>query len=214
MSERASALRLIFARHGETDANTKLMIDSRPPGGPLTDLGRQQARALADDLAAEPVVAVYASVAIRAQQTAQPIADGHGLAVRVVDGLQEVSVGDLEGRNDVESLRAFNDVFLAWLSGDLSGAMPGGESGHEVVARFTKAVQEITAAHTDGTVVVVSHGAMLRLGTPFQTTNLDPADLGLIRLTNTARIVLEEGSPVGSGWHCVEWAGIRLGAAT
>ncbi|HEY0805657.1 MAG TPA: histidine phosphatase family protein, partial [Pseudonocardiaceae bacterium] len=56
-----TGLRLILARHGQTDANIRMVLDSRPPGPPLTELGHRQADELADLLAVEPVVGVYAS---------------------------------------------------------------------------------------------------------------------------------------------------------
>ncbi|HEX5405427.1 MAG TPA: histidine phosphatase family protein [Pseudonocardiaceae bacterium] len=207
--------RLILARHGQTDANVRMSIDSAPPGGPLTEQGQRQAEELADALVSEPIVAVYASTAIRAQQTAQPIADRHDLKVQIVEGLHEVGVGDLEGNTDHDSLRAFAEVFRAWaMDGDLDRPMPGGETGRHAVDRFRRALDCIQAAHQHGVVVVVSHGAMLRLVTPHLADNLHTVTGELAMLQNTARIVLEEDSASPGGWHCVEWAGVRLGAAT
>jgi broad specificity phosphatase PhoE len=210
-----TGLRLILARHGQTDANTRMAIDSAPPGGPLTEQGRRQAEELADALATEPVTAVYASTAIRAQQTARPIAERHGVDVRITEGIHEIFVGDLEGDTDHDSLRTFADVFRTWAAeGDLTRPMPGGETGQQAVDRFTTALDGIRAAHQDGAVVVVSHGAMLRLVTPLLAPNLHTLAGELSLLQNTARIVLEEDPAHPGGWHCVEWAGVRLGAAT
>lgn len=203
--------RLILARHGQTDANIRMAIDSLPPGGPLTDEGRRQAEELADSLAAEPVTSVYASTALRAQQTAEPIARRHGLTVGVVEGIHEVSVGDLEGRTDHDSLRRFAEVFGGWAHGDLDRPMPGGETGRQAVDRFTKALDDLRAGRSGDTLVVVSHGAMLRLVAPQLADNLDTLAGELALLQNTARIVLEEDSTTRGGWHCVEWAGVRLG---
>jgi broad specificity phosphatase PhoE len=210
-----TGLRLILARHGQTDANVAMAIDSRPPGGPLTEQGEQQADELAAALAAAPIVGVYASSALRAQQTAQPVARRHGLDVRVLDGLHEVFVGELEGSTDRESLRRFIEVFGAWAhEGDLSVPMPGGETGQEAADRFTKAVETIRAEHAAGTVVVVSHGGLLRLVAPLLADNLHTLAGELSLLANTATVVLEEDPAARNGWHCVEWAGVRLGATT
>lgn len=211
-----TGLRLILARHGQTDANVRMSMDTSVPGGPLTEQGRRQAEELADVLAAEPVVAVYASTALRAQQTARPVAARHGLDVQVVGGLEEVYAGDLDSRSDPESLRAFAEVFHGWLPpGDgLARPLPGGETGHEVLDRATAALTKITAAHAGGTIVVVSHGATLRLVTPALAANLATLDSAISMLQNTARIVLEEEPTSRGGWHCVEWAGVRLGTAT
>lgn len=210
-----TGLRLVLARHGQTDANIRMAIDAAPPGGPLTEQGRQQAEELADQLATEPVAAVYASTALRAQQTAAPVAARHGLDVVVVEGVHEIAVGELEGRNDIEALRAFADVFTTWArDGDLSRAMPGGETGQQAVDRFNAALAGIVAGHQHGEVVIVTHGALLRLAAPPLAANLTTLDGEPALLQNTARIVLDADPDSPGGWHCVEWAGVRLGAAT
>lgn len=203
--------RLILARHGQTDANIRMAIDSLPPGGPLTDEGRRQAEELADALPEQRVAGVWASTAVRAQQTAAPIAKRYGVDVQIVDGIQEVFVGELEGRTDRQSLRRFADVFGSWASGDLDRPMPGGETGRDAVERFRTALTSMRAGlSADDTLVVVSHGAMLRLVAPLLADNLDTLAGELSLLQNTARILLAEDSATRGGWHCVEWAGVRL----
>src|SRR3981081_3249271 len=104
-----SDLRLFLVRHAESEANARRVLDSAPPGLPLTAEGRRQAEDLADDSARssgrEPVVAVSASTATRAQQTAAPVAARHGLPVQIVDGVQEAFLGELEGRDGLADLQ-------------------------------------------------------------------------------------------------------------
>ncbi|HEY1572322.1 MAG TPA: histidine phosphatase family protein [Pseudonocardiaceae bacterium] len=211
-----TGLRLILVRHGQTDANVSMAMDTGLPGGPLTEAGRQQADELAEVLAGEPVVAVCASPMLRAQQTAQPVAARHGLEVQVVNGLEEIYAGDLDSKSDPDSLRVFAEVYRGWLvaGGDLSRPLPGGENGQQVLDRCTAALSKIISAHTRGTIVVVSHGAALRLVAPALADNLETLADEISLLQNTARIVLEEEPASPGGWHCVEWAGVRLGAAT
>jgi broad specificity phosphatase PhoE len=156
-------VRLILARHGRTAANVAKALDSRPPGMPLDGVGLAQAEALGKRLADEPVTAVYASQATRAQQTAAPVAAAHGLDVVVLDGVQEVFIGDLEGRDDAESRERFEETYRAWNRGELDARLPGGESASDLRARFVPVVQAIRAT-ASGTVVLVSHGAAIRLG--------------------------------------------------
>ena len=54
-------MRLLLIRHGRTASNVTRLLDTAPPGAPLDDVGLDQARALADTLADEPIEAVYAS---------------------------------------------------------------------------------------------------------------------------------------------------------
>ena len=155
-------MRLVLVRHGRTTANASRVLDSRPPGAPLDELGRAQADLLAERLADHPVRAVHASQAIRTQQTAAPVAAAHGLAVEVVDGVHEVSIGDLEGRSDEAALETFFEVYNAWWRGELDARLPGGESALDLRARFLPAVERIVGAD-DGDVVLVSHGAAIRM---------------------------------------------------
>ena len=66
--------RLVLVRHGQSHGNVDRRLDTRPPGAALTDLGREQARAFARDLARSPPVLIAHSVALRAVQTAREIA--------------------------------------------------------------------------------------------------------------------------------------------
>jgi probable phosphoglycerate mutase len=202
-----STLRLLLVRHGQTPANVQRALDSKPPGAPLTDEGHQQAVAFAESIATEPVVAVYASTATRAQETAAPIAGVHGLRVQVIDGVQETYVGDLEGLATDDSLTEFLGVFERWTSDDLTARMPGGESGAEIQQRFLHAVGTIQQRHPDGLVVLVSHGAVIRLAAEWLASNIDGrvADIGV--LPNTGHVLLEAD---GETWRCLEWTGLDI----
>src|SRR5437588_314438 len=120
-----ATLRLVLVRHGQTMANAEGILDTRPPGQPLTAEGHRQADELAQRLAGEPVVAVYASRALRTQQTAQSVAARHGLTAQVLAGVHEVFIGDLEGRQTPEAHRILHELYHAWHSGDLEAARPG-----------------------------------------------------------------------------------------
>ena len=199
--------RLLLVRHGQTPANVDHVLDSAPPGPSLTDLGRRQAESFAERTAHEPVAAVYASTAVRAQETAAPIARRRGLPVTVLSGVHEVQVGDLEGRSDPEALAAFVEVYKAWTDGALDLSMPGGDTGTAVIERFTADIAKLRADHPDDTIAVVSHGGVMRLGAEVLADNVGPqlANAGLI--PNTGHIILETR---GSGWHCLEWTGVLL----
>jgi broad specificity phosphatase PhoE len=202
-------VKLQLVRHAESTSNVLRTLNTKMPGPPLTEQGRAQADALADGLAGELVVAVYCSVAVRAQQTAAPVAARHGLEVQVIEGVQEIFVGDLEDRGDAEGIDAYARIFYPWTLGELELSMPGGESGLQVRDRFVDAVSQVRAkheqAHPDGTVVLVSHGGAMRLCAELLADNVPPnlAEAGLI--PNTGSIVLETTD--GGGWHCVAWAG-------
>ncbi|MGI5126691.1 histidine phosphatase family protein [Pseudonocardia sp. CA-107938] len=186
-------MRLILARHGQTAANVAKRLSTLPPGEPLTDLGRAQADALGARLADADVTAVYASTAIRAQQTAAPVAAAHGLDVTVVDGVHELFVGELEDRADEPARELFYEIEQAWEAGDAEARLPGGESAAEVFDRFRPVVERITKG-ASGTVVLVSHGGAIRIVGGALTGG--PTLPGY--LPNTGLVVLR---PAGDGWE-------------
>ncbi|WP_219416637.1 histidine phosphatase family protein [Pseudonocardia nigra] len=190
-------MRLVLARHGQTDANVRRELDTLPPGAPLNALGHSQAAALGERLAPEPVIAVYASRATRAQQTAAPVAAAHALDVQVLDGVHEIFVGDLEGRHDHEAREEFDVVYTAWWQGDLDARLPGGESAADLRARFVPAVEKVVDGAAD-TVVLVSHGAAIRLAAAALLG--DTAETQYV--PNTGLVVLRS---VVDGWELEHW---------
>jgi 2,3-bisphosphoglycerate-dependent phosphoglycerate mutase len=139
---------LLLARHGETDWNRELRIQGSSDID-LNELGREQARALATELADVELDAVYASDLARARATAEAVAAARGLEVRLDARLRERSFGSWEGltREDIAELP--------------EGSRHDGESDEEVRARVLEAIEEIARAHPGRQVLVVSHGGAL-----------------------------------------------------
>ncbi|GAB1338775.1 histidine phosphatase family protein [Streptomyces sp. E-15] len=198
-------MRLLLVRHGQTPSNVDHLLDTAVPGPGLTPLGEAQAAALPGALAGEDVEALYASTLIRTQRTAAPLAAARGLEVIVRDGIRELSAGDLEmlPGHTPQAERYLRTVF-AWAAGDTALRMPGGESGEEALARFDAVVAE-AATSGAGTVVMVSHGAAIRVWTAARADNVDVAFAAARPLENTGVVVLE-GSP-SDGWKALSWEG-------
>lgn len=198
-------MRLLLVRHGETASNIERKLDTAMPGPPLTELGQKQARELSDILAAsENISAIYASIGLRAQQTAAPTAERLGLPVQILDGIHEIQVGSLEGRNDTEAYKTYLDTVIKWAEGALDVAFPGGgETGQQVLDRFLGAIDSI---RQDGTVMVVTHGGAGRMGALALASNV-PVELAENLLPNTGVVVLESAD---DGWVCRSWAGVEL----
>ncbi len=198
-------MRLLLVRHGETEANRHRRLDTAPPGLPLTDIGRQQAEALPEALAHEPVRAVYSSPLQRAAQTAAPLGRALGLPVHVRSGLREISAGDLELRRDDEAVRAYLTAAMAWGAGDLEASVPGGEPGRDVLGRYDDVVREAADGAGDGAVAFVSHGAIIRTWVAARSGNVDAEFAARNWLANTGVVALD-GDP-GAGWTVVSWSG-------
>lgn len=202
--------RLVLVRHGQSHANVERRLDTRPPGAPLTALGRQQARMFARNLAKPPAMLVH-SVAVRAVQTAGEIGRELGFGARELDGIHEVQVGELEDRSDDAAIAAFESVYQKWHEGDLSLSMPGGETGHQVLERYVSAITELRLRHLDdhdfpGDIVVVSHGAAIRL-VASALAGVEHSFALDHHLTNTEAVVL---APITDGrWSCVQWGSLQ-----
>ncbi|MEV6905371.1 histidine phosphatase family protein [Amycolatopsis sp. NPDC051071] len=201
-------MKLLLVRHGQTEGNVRGALDTALPGPPLTELGREQAQDLATRLDGEPIVAVYASQAIRAQQTAAPLAAKLGLDVQIVDGVHEVAAGELEGKTDKDSITTYMSVVGRWTLGELDPPIPGGETGEQVRGRMLDAVARLRAKHEqadpDATIVLVSHGGAIRLGGEWLAGNVDAevANQGLIPNTGIVELTATD-----DGWTCLTWAG-------
>jgi broad specificity phosphatase PhoE len=198
--------RLVLVRHGQSLSNVERRLDTRPPGRELTGLGREQAREFARGLAQPPAMVAH-SIAVRAVQTAGEIAAQAGLPAHEFDGLHEVQVGELEDRNDDDAIAEFESIYQRWHQGDLDAVMPGGESGNDVLDRYVAVLTQFRLRHLDddawrGDIVVVSHGAAIRL----VAAVLAGVDGGFAldhHLANTEPVVL---APVTDGrWSCVQW---------
>ncbi|MBN9108968.1 MAG: histidine phosphatase family protein [Pseudonocardia sp.] len=75
-------------RHGEVH-NPEGILYGRLPGYHLSERGRAQAEAVAKTLVDNDIAVVLASPLLRAQETAAPIADAHGVEIVTEDGLIE-----------------------------------------------------------------------------------------------------------------------------
>jgi broad specificity phosphatase PhoE len=159
----APPARLLLVRHGQIEAN----VDRRWHGSTdedLTDLGREQARRVADHLARvhANVVAVYTSQAKRARDTAEPIAQALGVPLALEPGLAEYGIGVLENESYDDLVERHR--FFERAEADLAWAPSGGESLGGVGERVVAAWRTIARANPGKAVVVVSHGAAIAAG--------------------------------------------------
>ncbi|ORA23953.1 histidine phosphatase family protein [Mycobacterium aquaticum] len=141
-------------RHGEV-FNPEKVLYGRLPGYHLSDRGRAQAQAAADWLAHNDIVYVVASPLERAQETATPIAESHGLPINVDDDLIEswnqfegerVSPGDGALRDPRNWPRLRNPMKPSW-----------GEPYDEIAPRMMAALNRAREKAAGHEAVCVSH---------------------------------------------------------
>ncbi|NPV27524.1 MAG: alpha-ribazole phosphatase [Firmicutes bacterium] len=153
-------LRLIIVRHGETVWNKEGKYQGHTDVQ-LTELGWQQAVQVARRLRDKPVVAVYASDLSRAYETAAVIARKHNLPVVQMSELREINFGAWEGLTFEEIGRRYADIRKRWLQDPANTRLPQGETFRELAQRAGEAVEKILANHSEGTVVLVTHGGVI-----------------------------------------------------
>ncbi len=146
-------------RHGQTEYNAEGRIQGQSDA-PLSQLGVQQAAAVAAALAALPIEALYASPLQRAIETARPVATALKLPIRTDRRLMELNAGIFEDQLREEMRVAYPEVMACWMHGDLDYAIPGGESRRQLAARGVAAFRAMHAAGHQR-VAVVSHGGLL-----------------------------------------------------
>jgi probable phosphoglycerate mutase len=134
--------------------------------------------------------AVYSSPRERAVETAEPLAQYHGLRPCVVDALDDVDFGRWTGRTlhelDGEAQWArFNSLRSV-------ARIPGGEQMLDVQARAISALETMRRAHPGGRCAVVSHADVIRgtvahvAGIPLDLMwrlEIAPASLSVLRIT-------------------------------
>ncbi len=193
--------RIFLVRHGAT----VLTAEDRFAGATdveLSDEGREQVRRLAVRLAGEKIKAIYASPMGRTVETAQILAEPHGLEVQTRDGLREISHGRWEQMTRKEVDQAFPEEAAAWEKDPYTFAPLGGESGLAVTARALPVLMDIVREHAAENIVIVSHKATIRLLLSSligfdprryrDTLDLNPASLNIVDFKDavSARLTL------------------------
>ncbi|MGB2692479.1 MAG: histidine phosphatase family protein [Thermodesulfobacteriota bacterium] len=149
-------MNLILIRHGETDWN-RIGRCQGVADIVLNENGKRQASELAHSLRDHNIDAIYSSDLKRARETAEHIAEHHGLPVRLEPGLQEMNQGDLEGLTFPDIRDQYAEVLKQWRESPETLRLPSGESLIEVQERAWKVFEKVHDNHIGETVVAVSH---------------------------------------------------------
>jgi broad specificity phosphatase PhoE len=142
-------------RHGEV-YNPEGVLYGRLPGFHLSDLGQQMARLVAAHLGDHDVTHVVASSLQRAQETAAPVAEQHGIPITTDDRVIEAS-NRFEGQH-VASMSPRDFVHPRnWMMLTNPLRPSWGEAYVEVAARMVAAIEDARIAARGHEAVVVSH---------------------------------------------------------
>jgi broad specificity phosphatase PhoE len=156
---------MYLLRHGATANNlaNPPLLQGRGLDPELSDAGRQQAACAAKLLAAQRLRAVYSSPLIRARQTAELIAEPHGLAISLVSAIAEVDVGQWEGRSWKEISRTEPESYRKFIADSANHGYLGGENMNQVLERCAPALHALMQQHLGAEIAVSAHNVVNRV---------------------------------------------------
>ena len=146
--------RLLLVRPGATEFDDQ----GRMKGSldvPMSELGRQQADSLAAEIADICVKTIYVAPSESARQTADRLAKGRDVKVRVMDAFRNIDHGLWHGKLIDEVRRNHPRVYRQGLESPDEFCPPGGEAIRDARARVAKAARKIARKSGDGVVALV-----------------------------------------------------------
>jgi broad specificity phosphatase PhoE len=146
----------LIARHGQSTLN----VEQRVNGDPgvrvdLTEDGRANARGLGQQIANIPIGLCIHTRFDRTRQTAQLALEGRDVPYEVEPMLDDVDVGDLEGKT-IEDYRAWKSRHTR------ADKFPGGESLDDAGVRYAEAFRKLVGRETPEVVLIVTHEIPIR----------------------------------------------------
>lgn len=171
-SQPSNITRILVVRHGETQWNAEQKVQGMVDI-PLNECGQLQARAMAETIAAqEPVVnAIYSSDLKRAVSTAEAVAKIYRInQITQCAGLRERGYGAAEGitreeykQRYAQAEKELDEQYPNRKERWDHTPVPGAETYNQVLERVSKCLKTIAEAHKGQTVVIASHGRVLKL---------------------------------------------------
>ena len=162
-------MKLTFIRHGETDHNTKEIIQGRTETE-LNERGKEQADARGKELlkaqeAGTQFSQIISSPRLRAQQTAKIINEHLHLPLEIWDEFDEVHFGNFANKSWTEVATMTNDPEIQKkfrsMNFDLTDAQ--GESNTDVKARLKHAIEKMYTLYPEGHLLIVTHAPIIRM---------------------------------------------------
>ncbi|MGN6187692.1 MAG: histidine phosphatase family protein [Conexibacter sp.] len=155
---------ILLARHGETDDNVPPYRFQGQRDTPLNEVGREQARELAERVAAldPPVASLWSSDLSRARETAEIVGARIGLTPRLDARLREGWRGEWEGFLFDEIAARDPERYAAWRSpnAEVGFHFPGGETLAQQQARVLECLRAIAVGPLPA--LAVCHGGSIR----------------------------------------------------
>jgi len=209
----------LLLRHGESTSNADPQAITLPEevGDRLSERGRKQALAAAENLRSAGITRLLSSPMRRARETAEPLSETLELPITVLPYVHELQEESGYGQlgPEEQKLRRWSARMFAH-SDDPDHRGDGAESFNEILGRVRRLKAELEAQPSSERTLIVTHGIFSRfflldslLGEEFRP-GLVPR-LWNLRTRNCGLSVFEHGErwhPADAdtpGWTCVTW---------
>ena len=152
---------LIFIRHSETIWN----LEGREMGhldSPLSERGKKQAQAIAERLKKTSFSCLYSSDLGRAVETASYISEICNIKIIQNEKLRERNMGIFQGYTRKEMQDNFPEEWKEYMTIGFEYVTPNGGSQRQRFERSVEIMNGLADNHPDESIVVVSHGGILR----------------------------------------------------
>lgn len=164
---------IYLVRHGESKGNLHFqttgdsLVGIGVLGTDLTEQGREQIKSTREKLKEIKFAAIYSSHLARAEESAMIFAEELKLPVNKMERLRERTMGSLQGKRSAELKETFKKEYEALdklpheekMKWKLVADM---ENANEAAERMKNILLEISEKHSEQTILVVTHGALMR----------------------------------------------------
>ncbi len=154
------ARKLTLIRHGALESCLNGCYVGRLDAR-LSSTGKQQALQLAESLSTTGIEALWCSPAMRAVETARPLAERLNMACYTENGLDEIHFGRWEGLTFAQIQAADPQLVDLWADPNADFCFPEGESRQEFRLRVSEVAQRIVSSECQH-LALVSHGGVIR----------------------------------------------------
>ncbi len=154
-------MKIFVVRHGQTIWNKEAKMQGSADS-PLTELGILEATKLGEALMDKEIDKIYTSPLGRTIKTTEYIKGNRDIPVSVIDELQEINFGNMEGKPVDIIQEKYGEIIYNFWNDPLNYKNNTGESFHQVYERVKKGMSKIIEnRHKEKNVVVVTHGVII-----------------------------------------------------
>lgn len=153
-----------IVRHCQSVANAAKTYNCRVKDDQgLSEEGKRQAWALANQFSSRPLAKIYSSPFLRARQTAAEISKTTRAEIEIADAFRELDCGQWDMKSEAEIRQKFPEEWKGWHSDPQNNPMPGGETLLSVQARALPEFQRIVKRHEGGCIALVTHYCVMNV---------------------------------------------------